>query len=70
MQIGGDAMKMLRTAFALLCMSSCVAAGCTKCEPQTLSPEAAACREQISTFGLIRAGGTDEEAWQAMVKGL
>ena len=47
-----------------------VAAGCTKCEPQTLSPEAAACREQISTFGLIRAGGTDEEAWQAMVKGL
>jgi len=126
---------------ALLCMSSCVAAGCTKCEPQTLSPEAAACREQISTFrtrvglnarlikhegrqlcdqtlaltnaneriallrefvkefyaveidkcniyetsgligeycrapkyiayGLIRAGGTDEEAWQAMVKGL
>ena len=134
-------MKMLRTAFALLCMSSCVAAGCTKCEPQTLSPEAAACREQISTFrtrvglnarlikhegrqlcdqtlaltnaneriallrefvkefyaveidkcniyetsgligeycrmpeylayGLIQAGGTDEETWQTMVKGL
>ena len=134
-------MKMLRTAFALLCMSCCLVSGRAKREPQRLSPEAEACREQISTFrsrvgldarlimregrqlcdqalsltnenervallrefvkefysveidkcniyetsgligeycrapkyiayGLIRAGGTDEEAWQAMVKGL
>lgn len=31
-------------------MSSCVAAGCTKCEPQTLSSEAAACKARIATF--------------------
>ena len=133
--------RFLRAAFALLCMSSCVAAGCTKCEPQTLSSEAAACKARIATFrsvvgfddvqmirdgrdiveqalsltnnqeriavlrefvdefykidiskctvkearsmlgryclmpeylayGLIRAGGSKEEAWQALVKGL
>ena len=33
-------MKMLRTAFALLCMSSCVAGGCTKCE---ITPEMINC---------------------------
>ena len=43
-------MKLLRTAFVLLCMSSCVAAGCTKCEPQTLSAEAEACRSRIVAF--------------------
>ena len=42
--------RFLRAAFALLCMSSCVAAGCTKCEPQTLSSEAAACKARIATF--------------------
>ena len=131
----------MRKTFALLCISSCLAAGCAKHEPQRLSAEAEACREQISTFrarvgldarlimregrqlcdqtlalsnanervallmefvkefyaveidkcsiyetslligeycrapkyiayGLIRAGASDEEAWQAMVKGL
>ena len=43
-------MKLLRTAFVLLCMSSCVAAGCTKCEPQTLSAEAKDCRSRIVAF--------------------
>ena len=131
----------MRTTFALLCMSSCLAAGCAEREPQRLSAEAEACREQITAFrmrvgldarlimregrqlcdqtlsltntneritllkefikefyaveidecniyetsgligeycrmpqylayGLIRAGGTAEEAWQVMVKGL
>ena len=40
----------MRKTFVLLCISSCLAAGCAKCEPQRLSAEAEACREQISTF--------------------
>ena len=134
-------MKIMRTTFVLLCISSCLSTGCVKHDQQRLSLDAEVCRERISTFrvhvgldamllmregrklcdqtlaltnanerivllrefvnkfyaveidkcsiyetskligeycrmpkylayGLIRAGGTDEEAWQAMIRGL
>lgn len=40
----------MRTTFALLCISSYLAAGCVKSEPQRLSPEAEACRARIVAF--------------------
>ena len=40
----------MRKTFALLCISSCLAAGCAKHEPQRLSAEAEACRARIAAF--------------------